>query len=65
MKGDWPVRETKPTPLILDDRMREVSQHLRYLCSCEAEAMSDYERINLLVKAGNDAAALLDEMRRR
>ena len=39
---------------------REVIKTLRYLTSCSAEAMSDYRRINALVKWGHDAAVLLE-----
>lgn len=55
---------TPIVPLTTIERMREVEQRLRFLMSCDAEAMSDYERINLFVRAGADAAALLQEVRR-
>ena len=54
-----------PTPPSLHERMREIELRLRFLCSCDAERLSDYERINLFVRAGHDAAAMLQEVRCR
>jgi hypothetical protein len=47
----------------LGERILEVEKRLRFLCTCDAESLSDYERINLFVRAGSDAAVLFQELR--
>jgi hypothetical protein len=38
----------------LKDPMSDAVEHLKWLCSSDAERLSDYERINQFVKAGGD-----------
>lgn len=51
-------------PPIILDQMREVERRLRFLASCDAEQLPDWERVNLLVKAGLEAAELLGRVRK-
>lgn len=39
---------------------RKCAAKLRYLTSCDAERLNDYQRINHLVSVGAEAAALLE-----
>ena len=41
------------------EQTMELVRRLRYLTSCDAEAMPDYERINRLCVAGREAAIKL------
>ncbi len=46
--------------LYLSARKRKTVADLHYLCSTSAESMDDYSRINLFVRVGADAAALIN-----
>lgn len=41
---------------------RDIVRDLRYLISNDAERLGDYERINMFVKTGARAAAVIDDM---
>ena len=43
-----------------DDAVRD----MRYLCSCDAERLSDYQRINMLVKTGNRLCAIISDLQK-
>lgn len=41
---------------------KDATRDMRYLCSTDAERMSDYLRINMLVKTGNRMCAIIDDL---
>lgn len=41
-------------------RKQEIVARIRYLASSDAEGMSDFTRINALIRASMDAAAMLE-----
>lgn len=41
-------------------RKQEIIARIRFLASCDAERMSDFTRINALIKASMDAVSMLE-----
>jgi hypothetical protein len=45
------------------ETVSDIVEHLRWLCSADAERLSDYERVNQFVKAGIDATNEIARLR--